>query len=218
MSVVQVETSFWSEHPEAVGRFQAVLDSIEEQWAFYRKKILPIMWGGVRRKQIHLVGITPKPAMANARPEMCMHPKIGLMRNLLLLLLVLSDLVTSAQDEPFALPYVVREPEYDIAPQFPGGSNAMMEYFEDSVRYPEPELQQRKGGSVLVVFTVNKKGRVTDARVVNGVAGAPNLAAESIRLLYAMPAWEPATNKGKRVDAEVGLSIPFVPRKGTRPK
>jgi hypothetical protein len=46
MSVVQVETSFWSEHPEAVGRYQAVLDSIEEQWAFYREEILP-KWSGV---------------------------------------------------------------------------------------------------------------------------------------------------------------------------
>lgn len=142
-----------------------------------------------------------------------MHVLSHRMRNLLPFLLMLPTLVISAQDEPFALPFVEREPVFDIAPRFPGGSNAMMEYFADSVRYPEPEFQQRKGGYVMVTFTVTGKGRVTDTRVVNGVAGAPNLAAEAMRLLNAMPTWEPATKKGKRVDAEVRLSVPFVPRK-----
>jgi hypothetical protein len=40
-SVVQVEASFWSEHPGSVGRFQAVLNGIEEQWAFYQREVLP---------------------------------------------------------------------------------------------------------------------------------------------------------------------------------
>ena len=137
------------------------------------------------------------------------------MRYLLIFLLGFPAFVSSAQDEPFALPFVAREPEYDIAPRFPGGSDAMMAYFTDSVRYPEPELGQRKGGHVLVTFTVNRKGHVADARVVNGVAGAPNLATEAMRLLYAMPTWHPATKKGKRVDSTVHLSIPFIPRKGS---
>ncbi|MBK8498708.1 MAG: TonB family protein [Flavobacteriales bacterium] len=85
----------------------------------------------------------------------------------------------------------------------------MMRYFADSVRYPEPERSQHKQGQVLAAFMVDRKGRVTDVRIVNGVPGAPNLAAEARRLLEAMPRWKPATLKGKRVAAEVHLAVPF---------
>ena len=65
---------------------------------------------------------------------------------------------------------------------------------------------------------VSRKGRISEARVVNGVAGAPHLAAEAIRLLVTMPKWEPATKKGKPIDAEMRRSIPFDPgRKGRLP-
>lgn len=141
------------------------------------------------------------------------------MRSALILTTLLFPFLAFAQDEPFGLPHVEREPVFDIAPRFPGGSDAMMRYFADSVRYPEPELSQRKGGYVMVAFTVSRKGRISGARVVNGVAGAPHLAAEAIRLLEAMPRWEPALKKGKAVDAEMRLSIPFDPvRKGRRPR
>ena len=76
-------------------------------------------------------------------------------------------------------------------------------------RYPEPERSKGKQGLVLASFTVTKKGRVTDVRIVNGVAYAPNLAAEARRLLEAMPRWDPATLNGKRVDAEVDVAVPF---------
>ena len=119
------------------------------------------------------------------------------MRTALTLLTTLFSLLAFAQDEPFGLPHVEREPAFDIAPQFPGGSDAMMRYFADSVHYPEPELSQRRGGYVMVVFTVSRKGRISGTRVVNGVAGAPHLAAEALRLLEAMPKWESATKEGQ---------------------
>jgi TonB family protein len=117
--------------------------------------------------------------------------------------------LNAVYSQEFSLPYVERDPVYDIAPQFPGGSDEMMRYFADSVRYPEPERSQRKEGPVLVAFTITKKGRVTGVRIVNGVPGAPNLAAEARRMLEIMPWWHAARKKGKRVAAEVQLSIPF---------
>ncbi|MBK9148608.1 MAG: TonB family protein [Flavobacteriales bacterium] len=107
------------------------------------------------------------------------------------------------------LPYVEREPAYDIAPRFPGGSDAMMRYFADSVRYPDSERSRHKEGQVLAAFTITKNGRMSAVRIVNGVPGAPGLAAEARRLLEAMPKWEPARKRGRRVAAEVNLSVPF---------
>ena len=127
----------------------------------------------------------------------------------LLLLGALTTLPLALKAQDFGLPMPDHKPEYDIAPQFPGGSDAMMRYFADSVRYPEPERSQRKQGHVLAAFMVDRRGRVTNVRIVNGVPGAPNLAAEARRLLEAMPRWKPATLNGRRVAAEVHLSVPF---------
>ena len=128
-------------------------------------------------------------------------------RSLSLVCLAAGSIATHAQE--FPLPVADRKPTFDVAPRFPGGSDAMMRYFADSVRYPEPERSKGKQGLVLASFTVTKKGRVTDVRIVNGVAYAPNLAAEARRLLEAMPRWDPATLNGKRVDAEVDVAVPF---------
>ena len=128
-------------------------------------------------------------------------------RLLLLGALITLPVAMNAQD--FGLPMPDHKPVYDIAPQYPEGSQAIMRYFADSARYPEPERSTHKQGHVLAAFTVDKKGRVTDVRIVNGVPGAPNLAAEARRLLEAMPRWQPATLKGRRVAAEVQLAIPF---------
>ena len=64
------------------------------------------------------------------------------MRSALTLLTTLISFLAFAQNEPFGLPYVERDPVFDIAPQFPGGSDAMMRYFTDSVNCPEPEMSK----------------------------------------------------------------------------
>ena len=114
-----------------------------------------------------------------------------------------------AQKKYHPLPHVDKESPFDIAPQFKGGSNAMMKYFSDSIRYPEPEKTKRKQGSVLMKFIVNEKGKIENIHIINGVAGAPNFVAEAKRVVESMPDWIPATKKGKNVSSEYQLSIPF---------
>ena len=76
------------------------------------------------------------------------------------LLLFIFLLKTSFAQEENSLPYVVQEPKYDTAPQFPGGAKAMLKYFEDSIRYPEPVKAKGLLGNVYVKFIVTKKGKV----------------------------------------------------------
>ena len=127
----------------------------------------------------------------------------------LVLLLTLASNVRAQEENFHPLPYAHHEPAFDVAPQFPGGSSAMMQYLADSIRYPEPEWSQRKQGSVLVKFNVSRKGAISDIHIVNGVAGAPNFVKETMRVLEAMPRWTPATKRGKKVTAEVQVSVPF---------
>ena len=63
--------------------------------------------------------------------------------------------------------------------------------------------------NVFVKFDVTKKGKVINVQVTNGVPGGPNLAKEALRLIQSMPDWIPATMKGKPVEAEYNLVIPF---------
>lgn len=130
-----------------------------------------------------------------------------MLRPALLLVLLLPTLPVVAQDNP--LPYVEREPAWDVAPRFPGGAEGLQQYLRDSLRYPEAALRDRREGAVLATIQVDARGRVTGVRIVNGVPGAPGLARETERLLWAMPRWEPARKKKRRVPAEVQMSVPF---------
>ncbi|MES2140152.1 MAG: TonB family protein [Bacteroidota bacterium] len=132
------------------------------------------------------------------------------MKSYLLLIIFISMLkISFGQNGEHPLPFIQQEPKYDTAPRFPGGSDAMMKYFEDSIRYPEPERTKFIQGNVMVKFSVTKEGKVIDVQLVNGVPGGPNLAKESVRVIQSMPIWIPASKMGKPVEAECNLSVPF---------
>ena len=113
------------------------------------------------------------------------------------------------EDGENPLPYVAQEPKYDTAPRFPGGTKMMMNYFEKNSRYPEPEKFKKIQGQVSVKFEVDKNGKIKNIKVLNGIAGAPNMAKEAVRLIQQMPLWIPASKNGKPIKAEYFLSIPF---------
>lgn len=131
------------------------------------------------------------------------------MKNYFLLIFISILKISFAQNGEHPLPFVQQEPKYDTAPRFPGGPHAMMKYFEDSLRYPEPERTKFIQGNVMVKFFVTKDGRIINVQVANGVAGGPNLARESVRIIQSMPIWIPASKKGNPVEAEYTLSVPF---------
>jgi TonB family protein len=123
------------------------------------------------------------------------------------IILLAIPLFSQGQENP--LPWDPPVPVYDTPPRFPGGAEALLKFFADSIHYPEYEKSKKIHGNVIVKFTVTKKGALTNIRIVNGVAGGPNLATETIRLLKGMPRWLPATKGRRRVEAEHWLSVPF---------
>jgi protein TonB len=114
-----------------------------------------------------------------------------------------------AQDGEHPLPYTYKESKYEMAPCFLGGLIALNKYISDSIRYPEPEKSKMLEGGVMLKFVVTKKGKIVNVEAINGTPGAPNFVKEAIRLVENMPLWIPATKKGKPVDAEYYLTIPF---------
>ena len=90
----------------------------------------------------------------------------------------------------FASPY-----NTEIAPEFPGGVEALMEYLQKNAKYPEDALEDCVQGRVVVSFFVETDGSVSDAKVVKSVH--PLLDKEALRVINAMPKWIPGKRNGK---------------------
>jgi protein TonB len=95
----------------------------------------------------------------------------------------------------------------DRAPEFPGGEEAMGEFFAKNVQIPVKAKQARVTGDVLVTATVGPDGKLTSPKVAKGLT--PECNAEALRVVQAMPAWQPATRRGVPVATMVQVPVPF---------
>lgn len=92
-------------------------------------------------------------------------------------------------------------------PQFPGGQAEFTKYLQMNIHYPDSAKKYGREGTVYVYFVVNKDGRISDVKCMRGVGGAPELTEEAIRVIQAMPQWEPGRMNGKAVN--VGMTVPI---------
>lgn len=94
-------------------------------------------------------------------------------------------------------------------PQYPGGAQALLEFLNNNVQYPEEAEKAGIQGRVIATFVVEKDGSVSNAKVVKSVD--PLLDAEALRVISAMPKWKPGKQNGQvvRVKYTVPLSFHF---------
>ena len=92
-------------------------------------------------------------------------------------------------------------------PEYPGGMQAMIEFLQTNMKYPEDAAKQKVEGRVMVQFVVETDGSVSDVHVAKQVF--PSLDAEAIRVVQAMPKWMPGKDKGKVVRVKYNLPIVF---------
>ena len=103
---------------------------------------------------------------------------------------------------------------YDVVeqmPEFPGGMPAMIEFLQTNLNYPKDAKKQKVGGRVLVMFVVETDGSISNVRVAKKIF--PSLDAEALRVVKAMPKWNPGKEKGKPVRVNFSLPIVFSPKK-----
>lgn len=99
---------------------------------------------------------------------------------------------------------------YDIVeemPRFPGGERAMFDWMDEHQRYPEEARKEDIHGRVIVSFVVKKDGKLDGVMVKRSVH--PALEAEAIRLVKAMPKWEPGRQNGEVVPVRYFIPIKF---------
>jgi len=99
------------------------------------------------------------------------------------------------------------EGELDQKPEFKGGQEAMSKYMGENVKYPKEAQKKNIAGTVFVKFVVEADGEITGAKVQKGAHEL--LDAEALRVIKAMPAWNPGMKDGKKVKTEMTLPIKF---------
>jgi TonB family protein len=92
-------------------------------------------------------------------------------------------------------------------PQYPGGQDGMMRYLGGNIKYPEEASEAGIEGVVYVTFVVEKDGAVGEARVLRGIGGGCD--EEAVRVVRAMPKWEPGMQRGKPVRVQYNLPIRY---------
>ena len=92
-------------------------------------------------------------------------------------------------------------------PEYPGGERELMKFLAMNIKYPKEAQEQGKQGRVIVQFVVEKDGSITDAKILKTVD--PQLDAEALRVVNAMPNWTPGKQRGKEVRVIHALPIVF---------
>ncbi|MGQ1909771.1 TonB family protein [Marinifilum sp. RC60d5] len=92
-------------------------------------------------------------------------------------------------------------------PEYPGGQDALREYFKKSTNYPKSAKENGVKGRVYVTFVIDKEGNVTKARVVRGVN--QDFDKEALRVVKAMPKWVPGRQRGEKVNVSYTVPINF---------
>ena len=92
-------------------------------------------------------------------------------------------------------------------PTFPGGDAALMKYLSENVKYPALAIKAQEQGRVVVSFTVEKDGAISDVKVARSVT--PSLDAEAVRAIKSMPKWSPGKQGGEFVRVKYNVPVTF---------
>ncbi|MCB9015991.1 MAG: energy transducer TonB [Lentimicrobiaceae bacterium] len=93
------------------------------------------------------------------------------------------------------------------SPSFPGGDEARIRFLQENIKYPQIARESSIQGTVYVTFVVEKNGNVTDVRILRGIGGGCD--EEAVRVIKAMPKWNPGKQRGKPVRVQFNMPIKF---------
>ena len=96
----------------------------------------------------------------------------------------------------------------DVMPQYPGGQNALEDYMNNNVEYPQAAVDNNSEGTVDVQFIIDENGKVTDAKTTGTQLGN-GLDEEAVKLVSNMPKWTPGKVKGKNVKTRMVLPVTY---------
>ena len=105
-------------------------------------------------------------------------------------------------------PVKIYEPvDIQVQPDFPGGINNLYKFLKNNIKYPENESANEIDGTVYVQFIVGKDGNIREVSIARPVSSG--LDEEAVRVVKAMPAWNPGKQNGMPVAVKFMLPIKF---------
>ena len=108
--------------------------------------------------------------------------------------------VVEEESIPFAL--------VEKKPSFMGGdANTFSAWVNQHLEYPEVARENGVSGRVMLQFTVNPNGSVTDVKVLRGVD--PALDKEAVRVISSSPKWEPGRQRDRAVKVTYTFPVIF---------
>ncbi len=93
----------------------------------------------------------------------------------------------------------------DEYPSYPGGEEAMYDFINKNLQYPEGD--RLITGTVVIRFVVEKDGSISNVSIAREIGGG--CGKEVARVVKMMPKWNPAKINGKPVRFEFSLPIEF---------
>ncbi|MBS9525166.1 TonB family protein [Litoribacter alkaliphilus] len=114
-------------------------------------------------------------------------------------------------ESPRTVRPVIGESEvYDVVenPPMPaGGMEAWNKYLSKNITYPQRARENNIEGTVYVVFTVSKDGKLENPDVLRGIGGGAD--EEALRLIENAEDWIPGKQRGEEVAVRMRLPIKF---------
>ncbi len=95
-----------------------------------------------------------------------------------------------------------------VQPEFPGGPDSLQSFLKSNLRYPDSAKYNRIQGRVYIGFLVDKKGKIKEEKVLNGVNEL--LDNEALRVVKMMPQWKPGTAGGSPTNVQYILPVDFI--------
>lgn len=117
------------------------------------------------------------------------------------------DYVEEVQEETVeeeAIPFQIVE----VKPTFQGGdANTFSKWVSQNLEYPEIAKENGLSGRVMLQFTVNPNGAISNVVVLRGVD--PSLDKEAVRVVSSSPKWEPGRQRDRAVKVTYTFPVIF---------
>lgn len=97
---------------------------------------------------------------------------------------------------------------FRIVEQMPTFHGDLQEFLRVTVRYPDAARERGAEGRVVSNFVVSSSGALRNIEIVRS-SGDSSLDAEALRVIRAMPPWNPGKQNGKAVNVIYTLPLTF---------
>lgn len=99
---------------------------------------------------------------------------------------------------------------YQIAehmPEFPGGTQALVEFIKNNIYYPEEYGDIDIQGRVIAQFIIERDGSISDPQIIRGID--PKLDKIALEIINKLPNFTPALQNGERVRVKYTVPVTF---------